>query len=56
MSEDLYILQSSFKVWEPVDRSNIRYLNQLYVPIVDSLKKPLNIELSNKNGSTYHLT
>ena len=42
---DLYLFYSSSKLCEPVDSSNIRYLNQSYSPIVNPLRKPLNIEL-----------
>ena len=45
MSEDLNILPPSLKLCEPVDSSDIHYLNQSHTPIVNPLKKALNIEL-----------
>ena len=48
MSEYLYILPPSLKPCEPVDGSDTRYLSQSYDSIVNSLKKPLNIELYNE--------
>ena len=44
-SEELYIVPPSLKPSEPVDSSNIRYLNQSHIPIINPLKKTLNIEL-----------
>ena len=48
MSDDLYILPLSLKPYEHVDGSDTRYLNQSHAPIVNPLKKPLNIELYNE--------
>ena len=48
MSEDLYILPPFLKPCEPVDGSDTRYLIQFHTPIVNFLKKPLNIELCNE--------
>ena len=48
ISEDLYVLPSSLKTYELMDGSDIRYLNHSHVPIVNPLKKPLNIELYNE--------
>ena len=48
MVADLYALLPSLKPFEPVDSSNSRYLNQSYSPIVNPLRKPLNIELYNE--------
>ena len=48
ISEDLYILPSSLKTYELMDGSDTRYLNHSHVPIVNPLKKQLNIELFNK--------
>ena len=45
MSEDLNILPPSLKLCETVDSSDIHYLNQSHTPIVNPLKKALNIEL-----------
>ena len=45
MSEDLYILPPSLKPCELVDSFNTRNLNQSHTPIVNPLKKALNIEL-----------
>ena len=47
ISEDHYILSPSLKPCEPVDGSDTPYLNQSYTPIVNPLKKSLNIELCN---------
>ena len=47
MATDLYPLPPTLKPCEPVDSSNIRYLNISYSPIVNPLSKPLNIELYN---------
>ena len=55
MSLDLYILPPSLKSCDPVDESDTRYLNQSHAPIVDSLKKPLIIELYNENSSAHPL-
>ena len=41
ISEDLYILPSSLKLYEPMDGSDTRYLNQSHAPIVNPLKKPV---------------
>ena len=46
IATDLYFLPHSFKSCEPVDSSNIGYLNQLYSPITNSLRKGL-INISN---------
>ena len=48
MSIDLYPLPPSLKPCEPVDSSDTRYLNQSYYPIVNLLRKALNIELYNE--------
>ena len=45
MATDLYTLPLSLKPREPVDSSDIRYLNQSYFLIVNPLSKPLNIEI-----------
>ena len=47
MATDLYPLPPSLKPCEPVDSSDIRYLNHSHSPIVNPLSKPLNIELYN---------
>ena len=47
MATDLYPLPPSLKPREPVDSSDIRYLNHSHSPIVNPLSKPLNIELYN---------
>ena len=47
MAIDFYPLLSSLKPCEPLDSSDIRYLNHSYSPIVNPLSKPLNIELYN---------
>ena len=48
MTIDLYSLPPSLKMDEHVDSSDIQYLNQSYSPIVNSLRKPFNIELYNE--------
>ena len=45
---DLYPLSPSLKPCKSVDNLDIRYLNQSRSPIVNSLRKPLNIELYNE--------
>ena len=52
MSEDLYILPPSLKSCEPIDSADARYLNQYHVPIVNPIKKTLNIVLYNENYLT----
>ena len=47
MATDLYPLPPSLKPCEPVDSSDIRYLNHSHSPIANPLSKPLNIELYN---------
>ena len=47
MAIDLYPLPPSLKSCEPVDSSDIRYLNHSHSPIVNPLSKHLNIELYN---------
>ena len=48
MDVDLYPLPASLKPCEYDDRSDTRYLNQSYYPIVNPLRKVLNIDLYNK--------
>ena len=48
IATDLYPRPPSLKPCDPVDSSNLRYLNQFYSPIINPLIKPLNIELYNK--------
>ena len=48
MSEDLYILSPSLRSCEPIVSCDSPYLNQSHAPIVNPLKKYLNIELYNK--------
>ena len=48
MAVDLYPLPPSLKPCEPVDSSDTRYLNQSYSPIINPLRKALNIELYNE--------
>ena len=48
MATDLYSLPPSLTSCEPVDSSNIRYLNQSYSPIINPFSKPLNIEFYNE--------
>ena len=48
MSEDLYILPPLLRPCKNLDGSDTRYLNQSHTPIVNPLKKPLNIELYNE--------
>ena len=48
MDVDPYPPSPSLKPCEPVDSSDTRYLNQLYSPIVNSLRKALRIELYNE--------
>ena len=48
MATDLYPLPHSLKPCEPIDSSDIRYLNQSYSHIINPLSKPLKIELYNK--------
>ena len=45
---DLYPLPPFLKLCEPVDSSGTRYLNQPYSPVVNPLRKSLNIELCNE--------
>ena len=49
MWENLYILPPSLKCYKLVDGSDTCYLNQSHTPIVDPLKKSLNIGLHNEN-------
>ena len=57
MSEDLYILPPSLKSCEPIDSSDIRYLNQNRALIVNLLnqKKKLISNCVTKNGLTNYL-
>ena len=48
MTIDLYSLPPSLKMYEHVDSSDIQYLNQSHSPIVNSLRKLLNIGLYNE--------
>ena len=48
METYLYPLPTFLKPYEPVDSSDIKYLNQSHSRIVNSLRKPFNIELYNK--------
>ena len=48
MATDLYPLPHSLKPCEPIDSSDIRYLNQSYSHIINPLSKPLKIELYNE--------
>ena len=48
MATYLYPFPPSLKLCEPIDSSDIRYLNMFYFPIKISKKKPLNIELYNE--------
>ena len=48
MDVDLYPLPPSLKPCEPIDSSDTRYLNQSYSPIVNPLRKALNIEIYNE--------
>ena len=45
---DLYPLPPSLKPCDPIDSLYTRYLNQLYSPIVNPLRKSLSIELYNE--------
>ena len=47
MAYDLYPLPYSRKSCEPIDTIDIRYLNQSHVPLTNSLKKALHVELYN---------
>ena len=47
MAYNLYPLPPSFKPFEPVDSTDTRYLNQMHAPLINSLKKALDIELYN---------
>ena len=47
MAYDLYPLLPSPKPCEPIDTTDTRYLNHFHVPLTNSLKKALRIELYN---------
>ena len=55
MSEDLYILQPSLKLYEPISRSDTRYLNESHTPIVNLLKYIYTLNYITKYGLTNHL-
>ena len=48
MNVGIYPLLLSLKPCEPIDSSDTRYLNRSYSPIVNPLRKALNIELCNE--------
>ena len=48
MATYFYPLLPPLKPWEPIDSSDIRYLNHSHSPIINPLRKPLNIELYNE--------
>ena len=48
MDYGLYSLPLSLKPCEPVDSTDIRSLNQIHVPLINPLKRALDIELYNK--------
>ena len=48
MIYDLYPLPPSLKLCEPVDSTDTRYLNQMHAPLINHLKKELDIELYNE--------
>ena len=47
MTYDLYPLPLSLTPCEHVNSTDIRYLNQMHAPLINSLKKALDIELYN---------
>ena len=48
MAYTFYPLPPSLKLCESVDSSNTRYLNQMHTPLINPLKKALDIELYNE--------
>ena len=54
MVMDLYSIPPSLKSCDPVDSSDLRYLNQSYSPITNPLSKPLNIDFTMKHGLINH--
>ena len=48
------MLPSSLKLCESTDSLDTLYLNQSHSPIINPLKKLLNIKLYNENGSDHH--
>ena len=48
MAHDLYPLPPSLKPCEPVDSTDTRYFNQMHSPLINPLKKALDIELYNE--------
>ena len=48
MAYDLYPLPPSLKPCEHVDYTDTRYLNQMHTPLINPLKRALDIELYNE--------
>ena len=48
MAYTFYPLPPSLKLCESVDSTNTRYLNQMHAPLINPLKKALDIELYNE--------